>query len=804
MEQNKPANPFSEEEESSFDIMEWVNIFLHFWYLFVIFVIISLGMAYLKNRTWIPSYKSAGTMLIEEYKITNNTQAMMQGFGVDAGYKNTRNQIIMLSSYDLIGRVVDSLPQMRVDYISKGNFKTRNLYNASPIQINPDYIAPEAFNLTFKLDLNANGTFTITVDENKQYENFKLNGNIGEPISNNLFFITINNTNSYYAERELYFQFRSRESLISDFASRLTFNFVQEGSSVLEIAMNSETPERDIDYINKHVTMSLLQNLERKNDAANKTINFIDEQLQNVSKSLTVSQGEMTDFRQRNQIINVDTHAGELLGKSNSYESQFSTLKLKETYLDYLTKYLRTNMEDGSIIAPSSLGLNEPMLMGLVSQINDLNLKRSELSEKNMYYAKYTRDIDHIKVAINEVTKNMRASLEIEKNDLKEKNDKVNKEIEQLPSKEIEMTSIARKYKMDDNYYTFFLQKRAESEILKSSNTPDNNILDRARIIAVTNDGTQSKTTLTFLIIGLLIPAAFVALREFSNGTIRSNKDIEKNSKFTMIGSVRHTNSNDPLITINNPRSAFTEMFRVIRTRIEFIVQRKKNIMVAVTSSESGDGKTYFSINMAGVYSMASKKVLLVDLDIRKPSIHERFNINPSQGITNFLVGQATLDEVIIHIPELEYDFLPGGTVPPNAGELIRSEKLVEMFQELRNRYEFIVVDTSPIGIVADAYAIAHLSDINIFVARSGKTSKSHFAKISKQLKSDNVEAYCILNDVMSEESRYSRYYSRRYGYGYGYGYGSGYGYGYGYGNTRKKKEASEKYFQYYQDDREI
>ena len=167
MEQEKP-NPFKEEEESGFDIMEWVNLVLHHWYLFVTFFVLSLGFAYLKNRTWKASVKVAGTMLIEEYKTTSNTQALMQGFGVDAGFKNTHNQVIMLSSYDLIGRVVDSLPQLKVDYISKGNFKTRNLYNTSPIKITPDYIAPEAYNLLFKISIRSNGTYEIRVDNNEQ------------------------------------------------------------------------------------------------------------------------------------------------------------------------------------------------------------------------------------------------------------------------------------------------------------------------------------------------------------------------------------------------------------------------------------------------------------------------------------------------------------------------------------------------------------------------------------------------------------------------------------------------------------
>lgn len=798
MEQNNIEKPFVEEDESNFDIIEWVTIFLHYWYLFVIGIIISLGLAYLQNRKWIPTYKSSGTMIIEQYRTTSSTQALMQGFGVEDGYRNVDNQVIMLGSYDLVSKVVDSLPQLKVDYISKGNFKTRNLYSASPIYIQSDYIAPEAYNLLFKINLHSNGTFAITVDDNKQFANFKLTGRIGESVSNNLFFITVYNLYSYNGNTELYFKFRNKESLVSDFTSRLKFNYVTEGSSVLEISLVSQNPDRDVDFINKLAETFLSNNLERKNDAANKTIKFIDAQLENVSKSLNVSQDELTNFRQKNKLIDVESQTGKLMVRVDQFDNQFLTLKLRETYLDYLTNYLKTNLEEGSVIAPSSLGLDEPMLMTLIGQVNDLNLKRSELSEKNIYYTKYTRDIENVKQAINEVTKNMRVALSIEKNDLNKRANTVESEMKEMPQKEIEMNSIERRYKMDDNYYTFFLQKRAEAEILKSSNSPDNDVLDKARIIAMTNDGTKQKTTLMFLLFGILIPAVIVVLKELTNGAIRSAKDVEKNSSFQLIGMVRHTQSTDPLLISKNPRSAFTEMFRVIRTRIEFIVQRKKNMMIMVTSGESGDGKTYFCVNLAGIYAMASPKTILVDMDIRKPSVNGRFNITLTEGVTNYLIGQRELDDVILRLPGVDFDILPAGTVPPNSGELIRSEKLVDMFTELRKRYDFIIVDTSPIGVVADAYSLALQSDVNLFVVRNDKTNKSFYKKLSAQLKSDNIQnMYTVMNDISLEENRYSKYYSKKYTYGYGYNYTSGY-------SSKTRKEASDKYFQYYQDDREL
>jgi capsular exopolysaccharide synthesis family protein len=797
MEQNFYEKQIMDDEESGFDIMEWVSYFLHHWYLFVIGIIVSLGLAYLENRSFMKIYQTGGTVMIEDNRsIGNSSQSLMQGFGIEAGYKNVKNQIIMLGSYDLVCKVIDSIPFLKVDYISKGSFKTRNLYRTSPIVIQSDYVSPEAYGLMFKINLHSNGTYVITIEDNKLYANLKVTGRYGVPVQHNLFFITVNNVNKYLGNSEMYFQFRTRESLVGDFTSRLNFDFVSEGSSVLQVKLVSENPERDIDFINKLCETFLNENLDRKNDAANKTIKFINEQLGTVSKNLAVSQGEMTNFRQTNKIVNVDSHAGELLGKVSKFDAQKSEIKLHETYLDYLAKYLKTNMEDGAVITPASLGLNEPMLMAAVQQINDKYSQRSEVPEKNLYYTKYTNEINSSKKTVLEAIRIMRASLEIEKNDYKKRLEEVNKEINELPKKEIEMIAIERKYKMDDSYYTFFLQKRAESEILKASNIPDNNILDKARVIGVTNSDKKSKTTLMFLLFGLLIPTVIVVIIEMMNSTVRSSRDVEKSSTFPLIGGIRHTKSTDPLLVSKNPRSAFTEMFRVIRTRIEFIAKRKTNIMVLSTSTESGDGKTYFSINLAAVYSMASKKTILVDMDIRKPSINQRFNIIQPNGVTNYLIGQCSLDEIILHLPKIDFDILPAGSIPPNPGELIRSEKIVDMFNELRKRYDYIIVDTSPIGMVTDAYSLAQISDVNLFIVRNGKTNKAFYKKLNVQLKLDNIpNMFTILNDVVDDGSKYSKYKLYKYAYLFGYSYGY---------TTKRKKGDAEKYFHYYEDDSEL
>ena len=276
MEENKnnQYSQFTDNDDSDFVLKEWLLLFLHYWYLFLFFIILALGAAYLKNRTWIETYQSKGTIIIEESRNTGS-QAFMQGFGVQSGYRNVDNQTVMLTSYDLISRVVDSIPFLSVDYITKSRFKTRNLYNETPIVINIDFVDPKIYGVMFKLSINSDGTYVITDENGTIDKTLTAKGRLGIPIQHNLFFITVEPTSNKILRREIYFRFRSKESLISDFMSRLQIGFVQEGSSVLGISLTSETPDRDIDFINKLCSVFLTENLERKNDAASKTMDLL-------------------------------------------------------------------------------------------------------------------------------------------------------------------------------------------------------------------------------------------------------------------------------------------------------------------------------------------------------------------------------------------------------------------------------------------------------------------------------------------------------------------------------------------------
>ena len=787
-----------EESSMNFNPIEWIFTFLHYWYLFVIALVIALGLAMLKNRRWIPTYYSQGTIVIKESgTYGGSASALMSGFGVDAGYKNVNNQMIMLGSYDLMSRVVDSLPFLNVEYITQGRFKTRQLYRQTPIIVEFTRLDPRAYGILYQVNFENDGTLRIaSTDEDTPLD---LRARYGEAVSCPLFDITIWPTELMVNSGKIYFRFRTHESLVDEFMSRLQLSFVTEGSTVLALSLTSETPQRDCEFIDELAKIYLLQNLEQKNEVAENSIRFINEQLKTLQSSLQVSEGAMTDFRQENKFVDVNSYAGQLMGRIAAYDQQSMELRLRETYFDYLIKYIHENIDKDAVIAPTTMGVNEPMLMGLVQQLNDLRIQRGELTEKNVYYAKYTKDIENVKTAIEEVVTSMRASLEIEKADLANRYSEVEKSIKQLPQKELQMVAIERNYRIDDNYYTFFLQKRAEAEIQKASNTPDNSIMDKARTTAIMNAKAKSKTTSTYLIIGFLIPMVLIILSELLNNKIRSPKDVVKLKMFRLIGTLRHAKSQNPTLVRASPRSSYAEMLRAIRTRVEFVLRRKDKMVICITSTESGDGKTFLSTNLAALYAMTGKKVLLVDLDLRKPNIHTKLGLENSVGVSNYLIGDCEEEDIYVRNTPFGFDFIRAGTIPPNPGELVHSDKLAEAIRKARDNYDYVIIDTSPIGLVPDAYAVIEQSDMCLYVIRCMQTNKSFCKQTLEQMQEvvENPEKIQLVLSDIPTEGRHS--YGSGYGYGYGgyggYGYGhfgyggyGGYGYGYGSNNGRSKR----------------
>ncbi|HOU68729.1 MAG TPA: polysaccharide biosynthesis tyrosine autokinase [Paludibacteraceae bacterium] len=752
------------EDDSSFDIFDILMRVLKYWYVFVISLSIAWGLAYLKNRSWTPIYKTSARLILGDNAAgvsANSEYNFMQGFS--SGYNSSRdmnNQLVLFSSRDIILRTIKKL-DLSVDYYAKGRFKTNFLYKTSPFEIIHTNIPESTYGLEFKLIPLSEDSFLITFANEKKEKDLQLRGTYGTPISDPHFDITVKKLVN--VDRPVLFRFRNQDDLVDDFYYRLNLEFAKERSSVLEVSLSGANYERDQDFIDMLCLEYQNFSLERKNEAASKTISFIDDQLTLLSDSLMSTEEQVRSFRTKNGIIDMSSYAGQLISKGTTIEAKFTELKLKEDYLNYLSKYLDNNVSDTSIITPNGL-VDGESLSGLVSEYTKLNEKTAQLGEKNPYYKIYQNQRFELKLHIYEVLKNMKASLEIEKSNLLERQNELKSGIVSLTDKERTIQKIQRTYKINENYYNFLLQKRADAQIKKASNSADNIILDKARIGYIINGGVKSKIYSSYMLIGAIIPFAFIFIVILLDSTIKTKRDIEKITRFNFIGHTVKSDSTDPIPVLKHTKSLFTERFREIRTRIEFITKKSKGISVMVTSTEPGDGKTYVAINLAATYGLHSKKTLLIDMDYRRPSVCRSLGIKVNKGVSDYLIGNTTLDDIIIRENSLNFDILAAGTMPPNSGELIKLDKMRELIEKMKQEYDYVVIDISPIGLVSDAYTVDKMVDLMLYVVRYNKTNKKFFKTIIRQLNDDGlVNVNILLNDV--DRSAPS--------YGYGYGYGS-------------------------------
>lgn len=796
MPQMPPKKP---DDGSAIDIKEWAVRFLGYWHLFVIGVFVALCVGYIMTRSWMPEYTTESKVIIEESQKSSGIN-FMQGFMGGMDYTNANNQLLVIGSYKIINRTIKKLP-FEIQYFQRGHFKTYSLYGREPICILLNEVSPDAYRFTYRFHPIDANTFEISLEhegdkETKKFaESFKpIRAKYGKEVSCMLFSMTVQKLYMLPEQQDFFFNLRTERSLEDEFADRLEVGYLgstKDPSTVISLTLTSSVTQRDQDFLNMLCKEFLAANLEEKNEEANRTIDFINEQLYLLSDSLNYSEAQLRQYRAVNNLVDISSYSSQVISKLNELDNKRSEMALKEAYFDALSKYLTQSVMDEKLVAPSSIGVADPTLLELVSQFNELQQRRSDLGEKNPQYGRYTKRMDEIRQTMLEVLKNVRKVHQMERDEFQREYGNVTAEIKNLPEKEFEMVNYERQYKINDNYYTFLLQKKSEAQIRKASNVPDNKILQDARttLLPVNTRDKLIKYFICFLL-GLLVPAGYVILKFLLETKIHTEEDVMKLAAVPVIGATLHTDSKDRIVVTKNKKSVFTEKFRIIRQRIEILSQKRKDIFVSVTSAESGDGKSHFSQNLAGVFSMVSDKVLLMDMDLRNPNISRKAGYGSAKGLVHYLIGDCTLEEVIVKDDaEFGFDFIPVGVVPMNAAELIRSDKMTETFELLKTKYEYIIIDTSPVGLVADAVEIMRKCDINLIVARAQKTNKNFFKNFMMQLAMDKIEnLYVVLNDIPIINSHKKGLLGKigRYGYGYygqryGYGYGGGYGYGYGY-----------------------
>lgn len=774
----KPAidsDPYFEEVKSktnlSFDFVLWFYRILKYWYLFVISVALFLAYAYIKNKSWVPFYAIQAMIILED----RGTNSVMAG-AVPLGsiLRNTENQRIVLESYGLTERAVKNLPKkLHIDYFIQTRFKYISQYTDSPIEIVIDSleldIKPETYNYVFNVTYVDQNQCRISYKENADDDTEEsFNVVFDTPIENKFFKATFKKTRNFKADfLPFSFRFFTKQQLVGMYMGRVTTALKGENSTALTVSMYGTDPAKDIDYLTTLLDEFQDYNLTLKNQQADMTIEFLDSQIKVINDSLNISRVKLEKFQKETGVYEISSQV--VRRELDVADMDRDQVAMREkTVLLATQKIKEAIMGSTELLDPLSIGLTDEIkLARYVEEYNQELRKAKNLGPKSPIYMTTINNLNEVRIQILKELQLIQIKLQDRKDMLVNKYKGLDVKLDNLPPQERDLIKYQREYNVNEMYHQFLTQRQYEAKIQRASNTPDNFIWEYPRMMGGANNASEkSKNYMFFFLIGMVIPLVFVVVKEeVLNFAIMTKEDCEKISGLPVIGTIENISkklANGVVLVKNYPKSSFAESFRNMRVRIEYMAQRENKITIMVTSTEPADGKTFIATNIASVYQLMGKKVIIVDLDLRRPSVGKTLQVEYQKGISNYLIGQVELKDIIISHPDYGFDIIPAGTLPPNPSELIKTAKTKQLLEHLKEEYDYVIIDCSPVGLVSDAYILSALADTTLFVVRRAKTNKSFFKSVITQLEYDGVENIALVfNDVKGREGYYgtSRYY---------------------------------------------
>ncbi|MFN0049921.1 MAG: polysaccharide biosynthesis tyrosine autokinase, partial [Cytophagales bacterium] len=543
--------------------------------------------------------------------------------------------------------------------------------------------------------------------------------------------------------------------------------------------------EKEKDFINIHCQSFVKISLNDKNQTQERTIGFIDNQLGLISDTLAVLENRMILYRKKFNSSNVEVIAEKRFVKLELLEEEKAKYALNQRYFDYLKEYLVKQSDYTDLVAPSNIGITDPNLNQLLVQLGELKMKQNTVFKTENLQSPFRIDnenkINQVKKNMIEVIKNIENSNQLLYKDINNRIEQVTKLTSSILDNERNYIDLKRKYKINEELYNILLKKKSELAITRAGNVSDTKIIDLAFVSGVPYP-VASKVYSTYLILALMLPLAFVLFKYISNYRIMEKDDIIAVCNMPFLGSIGHISDETKMIMVNKPKSSLAESFRSIRANLYYFLPKPDQKIILITSSLSAEGKTFSSVNISSALAVSGKKTILIGADLRKPKVYLDLNTRGQMGLSNYLVNKATMGEIIMNTEVENFYFISSGLIPPNPAELLASPRMFELIMDLKKDFDYIVIDTPPIGLVTDALPLMQFSDINIYIVRHGYTQTKFLKDLNEMVQNGIVKnlAY-IFNDYDI---------SKNYGYGYKYGYyrNSKYGSGYYEGDETESK----------------
>ncbi len=804
------------------EIKKIVFKILNNWYWFVISVFVTGVLAFAFNRYTVPVYEINTTMLFEaSYGSTSPLVSrsgevgdVFQGLGQVGSMKNISNQMAFFNSTSVVAKTLDEL-DFEVSYHNVGRVRTQEAYNSVPFRVIWDKDHPQLIDLDFNLTIQPDGKLEISANGEQtsvySYSEEKILRKISEfsfsktidpgtrLVSREFSFIILLNENFQPQDINNYkFRFHSKDALIKKYQETVKVILPDENSTLFQIWIVDYNVNKGIDFLNKLTEVYMLDNLSKKNENANRTIQFINSQLENVSDSLNISQNRLQLFQSTNRVVDLSVQSEQLLSQMTELEKERVAMETQNKYYYYLKNYIESNQELETVIAPSAMGIADPLLNSLILKLNELITQKSSQTSirKDSQHPTILRlnaQIESVKNSLLENTTNILIQSDVALSDLNNRIRNFEAQVKRLPATERNFVNIERGYQLNNEIYTFLLQKLSEAQIAKASNVADSQVIEEARYAGQVKPQ-PTRSYAIALMLGLAFPAIVIYLLTFFNNKIVSEEEITSITDFPVIGHVFHNvkeNASTTLV-LDKPNSPASEPYRSIRNKLIMITKGKDKPVIAVTSTFPKEGKSYNTINIASSYALMRKKTVILDLDLRNSRMIEAFDLKTEMGVVNYIIGKAAVDDIICDTKHPLLKLIPAGPIPPNPAEMLADDKMQELIEKLRNDFDVVVIDTPPVGYVADMFQLNEIIDANLFIVRHKYTFKQGLKTALKEVSTHHLKGVgIIVNDIKIGKNNYG--FSGVYGYGYGYGYDYGSGTEKGKNYSKRKKLFKEE-----------
>ncbi|SHG95317.1 exopolysaccharide transport family protein [Flavobacterium defluvii] len=786
------------ENHSNFDFKGFLLKILSYWKWFLVSLIIAFTIAYQVNIRKEKIYGMQTMISIKEESnpfFTSNTSLVFNWGGI-SDQVNGISTILQSRSHNEL--VVDKL-QYYIDYLEQGEYNLVDSYGTVPFYVDIDktkgQLANTLISIKFlneneyqiQIPFENNSVSLITYFTNKysttsvQPETFIKKYKVGEQVS--LPFLNwklqINDNPGFYKGKEYFVKFNDFDGTVSRYKG-IGIDSDKNGGSILTLSMQGTNKARLVEYLNATVRMLIKIQLDGKNQFATNTIRFIDSTLVAMEAQLKQTGNELKTFRKDKNIYQIEGGGEKFSDKIMDFDVEKDQVTRKIAYYNSLKSYLNNSVDYSRLPAPSVAGIEDPNIVTNISKLIALSTQRSEMAyavKSDKIFKDFDNQMQAVKSVLLENIASAKASLLYDLSLVNAKIGQAESTVRKLPEEQQELLKIKRKYDLNDNIYTEFLQKRNEAEIVKASNLSDIHFIDPAKDIGEGLIGPKTSANyILALFLGILIPLIFVFILFFINNTIQNTDDISKLTEIPIIGVVGLNKDGVSLAVFDKPKSALSEAFRGIRSSLQFLYKKQQvngSKTLMITSSISGEGKTFCSVNIATVFALSEKKTVIVGLDLRKPRLADEFCLTSNQlGVVNYLIRQNTLEEITNSTQIANLDVILSGPIPPNPSELILSDAMKELIEELKQKYDYIILDTPPVGLVSDASELVQYADVTLYIVRQNYTKKDMITLLNNKVKRGELSNASIVFNGFENKAKYGS----TYGYGYGYGaYSNGY-----------------------------